>query len=67
MKKIINSSRKRKSITLLDNIVYSKTKDDDNNNVELCLSLMLQHGNVESRLANGIRAEECLILKCQNM
>lgn len=58
MKKVLNISRERKSITLLDNIVYSRTYDDNNNKVELCLSLMLQHGNVEARLANGIKPDE---------
>lgn len=58
MKKIINPGKERKSITLLDNIVYSKTTDDNNNEVELSLSIMLQHGNVEARLANGISPEE---------
>ncbi len=58
MKRIINPGKERKSITLLDNIVYSKTTDDKGNKVQLSLSLMIQHGNVESRLANGISAED---------
>lgn len=58
MKKILHIPRERKSITLLDGIAYSKTLDDSGNAVTLSLSLMLQHGNVEARLANGIKPED---------
>lgn len=57
MKKTIHPGRARKSITLLDNIVYSTVTGVDGKKRELTLSLMLQHGNVESRLANGLRPE----------
>lgn len=58
MRKILHIPRERKSLTLLENIIYSKTYDDNGNEVELHLSLLLQHGNVEARMANGINPEE---------
>lgn len=58
MKYELNPGRKRKCITLLDNITYSKITCADGTVRELKLSLMLQHGNVESRLANGLRPED---------
>lgn len=58
MKKTLHIPRERKSITFLDGIAYSKTLDDAGNRVTLSLSLMLQHGNVEARLANGIKPED---------
>lgn len=57
MKKELNPGRSRKSITLLDNIEFSCTKDKDGNEVKLYMSLMLQHGNVEARLANGLKPD----------
>lgn len=50
MKYTIDPGRARKSLTMLDNIIYSPRH-------QLELSLVMQHGNVESRLANGINPE----------
>ncbi|MGC6174761.1 alpha/beta hydrolase fold domain-containing protein [Lacrimispora sp. 38-1] len=57
MKKVLKLERNRKSITLLDNLLYSTTKDSSGNERKLYLSMMLQHGNVESRLANGLKPD----------
>lgn len=51
-------NKNRKGITLLDNIVYSTVYDTNGNPIELSMSLMMQHGNVESRLANGLDPRE---------
>lgn len=58
MKGEISPGRERKSITLLDNIVFSSIAGEDGTNRELHMSLMLQHGNVESRLANGLNPQK---------
>lgn len=54
MNKTLKIEKIRKGITLIDNIVYSTVNDSTGQPLELCLSLMMQHGNVESRLANGL-------------
>lgn len=54
MRKELNPGRERKCITMLDNIVFSTVKDKEGKTLELHMSLVLQHGNVESRLANGL-------------
>lgn len=53
MRKEIKPGRERKSINFLDNIVYSRQKDLDGNEMELKMSIMLQNGNSEMRLATG--------------
>ncbi len=53
MKKKINPGRERKSINFLDNIVYSHQKDLNGQDIELKMSIMLQNGNSEMRLASG--------------
>lgn len=53
MKKMIKPGRERKSINFIDNIVYSRQKDLDGNEMELKMSIMLQNGNSEMRLASG--------------
>ncbi len=53
MKKVIKPGRERKSINFIDNIVYSKQKDLNGNEMELKMSIMLQNGNSEMRLAAG--------------
>lgn len=58
MKYELNPGRKRKCITLLDNITFSTVCNEKGESRELKMSLMLQHGNVESRLANGLRPED---------
>lgn len=57
MKYELNPGRNRKCITLLDDIVYSTIYNERGEVRELKMSLMLQHGNVESRLANGLSPE----------
>lgn len=57
MKRELYPERTRKSITLLDNIQFSCVKDKNGNDKKLYMSLMLQHGNVEARLANGLKPD----------
>ena len=53
MKKVIKPGRTRKSINFIDNIVYSRQKNLDGQEMELKMSIMLQNGNSEMRLASG--------------
>ncbi|MDO4620462.1 MAG: alpha/beta hydrolase [Lachnospiraceae bacterium] len=53
MRKCIKPGKARKSINFLDNIVYSRQKDLNGNEMELKMSIMLQNGNSEMRLAFG--------------
>lgn len=53
MRKEIRPGRERKSINFIDNIVYSRPKDLLGNEMELKMSIMLQNGNSEMRLAAG--------------
>lgn len=53
MVKVIKPGRERRSINFIDNIVYSKQKDLQGNELELKMSIMLQNGNSEMRLAIG--------------
>ena len=53
MKKYINPGNQRKSLTLIDNIVYSHQKDLQGNSMDLKMSILLQNGNSEMRLAAG--------------
>lgn len=53
MFKEIKPGRERKSINFIDNIVYSRQKDLQGNEMELKMSIMLQNGNSEMRLAIG--------------
>lgn len=53
MKKVINPGNLRKSLTVIDNIVYSVQKDLDGNDIELKMSILLQNGNSEMKLATG--------------
>lgn len=59
MKKVVDFGNKRRSINVIDNIVYSHVKDMDGNPVELKLSIMTQNGNSELKLAmQGAPVEE---------
>ena len=49
----INPGKQRRSINFIDNIVYSHVHDLQGNPMELTLSLMVQNGNCEMRLASG--------------
>ena len=53
MKKFIDPGKARRSINFMDHIVYSHVQDRDGNPVNLELSLMVQNGNSEMRLASG--------------
>lgn len=53
MKQKIKPGKERKSINFIDNIVYSRQKDLEGNEMELKMSIMLQNGNSEMRLAAG--------------
>ncbi len=53
MKKEITPGRERKSINFIDNIVYSHVTDLEGNPMELKMSVMVQNGNSEMRLATG--------------
>lgn len=53
MKQMINPGCEKKALTLIDNIVYATVSDLEGNPLELKMSLMLQNGNSEMRLATG--------------
>lgn len=53
MRTIIDPGKERRSINFIDNIVYSHVKDLYGNPLDLTLSLMVQNGNSEMRLADG--------------
>ncbi len=58
MKKEITPGRERKSINFIDNVVYSHVTDLEGNPMELKMSVMVQNGNSEMRLATGHDDEE---------
>lgn len=53
MRGILDPGRERRSINFIDHICYSHVQDRNGNPLDLCLSLMLQNGNSEMRLAAG--------------
>lgn len=53
MKKLIDPGKERRSINFIDHIVYSHVQDRNGNPLDLELSLMVQNGNSEMRLAAG--------------
>jgi len=53
MRKTIDSGCKKMTLSLIDNIVYSCPNDLNGNPIELKMSLLLQNGNSEMRLATG--------------
>ena len=53
MKYTIDPGRKRPSVNFIDSIVYSRKPDLDGNMLDLEMSIMLQNGNSEMRLAAG--------------
>jgi len=53
MKQIIDPGRVRRTVNFLDHIVFSHVKDCSGDPLELQLSLMVQNGNAEMRLASG--------------
>lgn len=53
MKQTIDPGYRKKTLTLIDNIVYSRQKDLEGKPMELKMSILLQNGNSEMRLAAG--------------
>ena len=53
MRAFIDPGKERRSINFIDNIVYSHVTDLQGNPLDLSLSLMVQNGNSEMRLADG--------------
>lgn len=53
MKQVINPGCTKKALTLIDNIVFATVTDLEGNSLELKMSLLLQNGNSEMRLAAG--------------
>jgi len=49
MRGTFNAGTQKKTINLIDNIVYSRVTDLEDNPLELKLSVMLQNGNSEMR------------------
>ena len=53
MKTLINPGKERRSINFMDNIPFSKVKNLNGEEITLYMSLSLQNGNSEMRLADG--------------
>lgn len=53
MKKVLRPGTEKKTLTLIDNIVYSRPVDLQGNPMELKMSILLQNGNSEMKLAVG--------------
>lgn len=53
MRKVIDPGKERRSINVVENICFSHVKDMKGNPVDLYMTLMLQNGNSEMRLADG--------------
>ena len=53
MRMVLDPGKERRSINFIDHIVYSHVQDRQGNPVDLELSLMVQNGNSEMRLASG--------------
>ena len=58
MRTVIEPGKARKSINFLDNIPYSHVRNLEGGEMELRMSIMLQNGNSEMRLAAGYTDEE---------
>lgn len=53
MKKTIDPGKVRRSINFIDNIKYSTVRDLGGNPLDLMMSIMVQNGNSEMRIASG--------------
>jgi len=53
MRSVFKAPTTKKTINLIDNVVYSNVKDLEGNDLELKLSVMVQNGNSEMRIAMG--------------
>ena len=58
MRYTIDPGRKRPSVNFIDSIVYSRRPDLDGNMLDLEMSIMLQNGNSEMRMAAGCEGED---------
>jgi acetyl esterase/lipase len=58
MKSSLNPGKERRSINFLDNICYSRVSDLEGRPLDLMLSVMVQNGNSEMRIAAGLDDEE---------
>ena len=56
MYKVLDPGKERRSINVLDHVCFSHVTDLEGNPLDLYMTLMLQNGNSEMRLA-GICAE----------
>ncbi len=57
MKYTIDPGKKRPSVNFIDNITFSHVKDLDGKELDLQMSIMLQNGNSEMRIAAGADTE----------
>ncbi len=53
MRTVIDPGKERRTINFIDNICFSHVKDLEGNPLDLYMSLMVQNGNSEMRLASG--------------
>lgn len=53
----IAPGKERRSMNVVDDLCFSRVKDLDGNDLELRMSLILQNGNSEMRLADGVDDE----------
>lgn len=53
MRTVIDPGKERRSVNFIDNICFSHVTDLEGNPLDLTLSLMVQNGNSEMRLADG--------------
>jgi acetyl esterase/lipase len=53
MRTVIDPGKERRTINFIDNICFSHVTDTEGNRIDLYLSLMVQNGNSEMRLASG--------------
>ena len=58
MRYTIDPGRKRPSVNFIDSIVYSRRPDLEGNMLDLEMSIMLQNGNSEMRMAAGCEGED---------
>lgn len=57
MRHVIDPGKERRTINFVDHIVFSHVTDLENRPLDLTMSLMLQNGNSEMRLASGLDDE----------
>ena len=57
MRIVLDPGKEKRSINFIDNIPFSHVKDMNGNEIVLYMSLCVQNGNSEMRLASGIDDE----------